>query len=798
MLIDADHQRSMITARDILTTARRDLSIAELACALALGDAPEDVQTVTGLEQTIHYPKVMNLVQMHCHPVDSEDLHSRQVRCRHRSVTKPTETDEAHMVNICVRYLLLGEIGQRHLWSSKQRALYELPQEQGIMDYEQRGGYDPLCTWMEYEAGMLRYDPAQSDPSGRSFGDFFAYAACYWLKHLSAITDVRLLDVERIEDLCKHGSVRLQNWTMQYCRPECTTRSRFSFDCSVYDPLGIISLYGSERLLSTIINTPREHESYYLPDSAMEAVNQILLWGDISRIKKLFIGKRTGAQLRSTDFFILIIRSWHFSDRKNPAWDSVFGLVDDIASALVKEKWGNELLCVAASNGCMPLIRRLLQCSLRDEKLAAELMRAPQREIRVHSLTKPAHQSIGEAVRSNHPDVVNYLLSVPGIEAHLRHRNANGETVLHIAADTGKEVMFEMLVPRLREYIMELDHAKETALARTIRCYSWDMYKIAQILNGYGKARDLTALKVAEEVKDAEMYQYLENPSCHGPPAAFVAYHHAIVKTKSGGIERVDDWIEIQKEPDCHCNASKPLIRNPNGQSSFDQVGSLPATPGGTISFNPTALPTALVTSSHTTSTSLWPGTTVVPPAVPSPTSSSSVASSQLSTGDRAGIGVGVGVGVPIIGVLGLLAYKLRRRKHDRSPSSIDAGEIANPRSPTFPSDEAQEKQLESDRKALDPAAAAWLGFKPELSAMSPQKIELPTEDLEKLPRARANANDQDEMQISELSSDNTSEMRNSTLSDATTETAASLTGSRASAPKMDMKAMEPIDEIRG
>ncbi|RYP58378.1 hypothetical protein DL770_010444 [Monosporascus sp. CRB-9-2] len=52
------------------------------------------------------------------------------------------------------------------------------------------------------------------------------------------------------------------------------------------------------------------------------------------------------------------------------------------------------------------------------------------------------------------------------------------------------------------------------------------------------------------------------------------------------------DWIAIEKEPNCACNASKPLIRNPNGKSSLDEIGSLPPTPGGTITFNPTAIPT--------------------------------------------------------------------------------------------------------------------------------------------------------------------------------------------------------------
>ncbi|KAI0013889.1 hypothetical protein F4779DRAFT_613168 [Xylariaceae sp. FL0662B] len=57
------------------------------------------------------------------------------------------------------------------------------------------------------------------------------------------------------------------------------------------------------------------------------------------------------------------------------------------------------------------------------------------------------------------------------------------------------------------------------------------------------------------------------------------------------GCYKHPKWIAIQKEPDCACNASRPLIRNSTGKSTLDEIGSLPPTPGGTISFNPTALP---------------------------------------------------------------------------------------------------------------------------------------------------------------------------------------------------------------
>ena len=52
------------------------------------------------------------------------------------------------------------------------------------------------------------------------------------------------------------------------------------------------------------------------------------------------------------------------------------------------------------------------------------------------------------------------------------------------------------------------------------------------------------------------------------------------------------------KHEDCTCDAASALISNPaSGQSTLNQIALLPTTAGGTISFNPTALPTATATA---------------------------------------------------------------------------------------------------------------------------------------------------------------------------------------------------------
>lgn len=195
--------------------------------------------------------------------------------------------------------------------------------------------------------------------------------------------------------------------------------------------------------------------------------------------------------------------------------------------------------------------------------------------------------------------------------------------------------------------------------------------------------------------------------------------HHANVTT-------------LQKE-DCSCNTSNVLIDNPNGQSSLYQLGSLPATAGGTVSFNPTALPTVAATTTGNSSAGSSGTTTAV-----------AGGSARLSGGAKAGIIVGSVVGGLL--VLGLLAFAVRRvykSKVDRavaeavaeaeavpsepgrslSPQSQPASQLSPPTS-RYVSPETVERVNEEEEGKI-----AGLGYKPELSADPFYKSELPAAD---------------------------------------------------------------------
>lgn len=283
-----------------------------------------------------------------------------------------SESQEAFILDICVRYLLLDDIGNRDLFSEEQVAIAELPQESDLFnDDEEPVEYDPYCTWESWEENMIRFDPAE-----RGFGEFFVYASCHWLEHFGAIAFEPLPSLASIENLCQAGSTRLRNWIQQNCRPGCAIMPRFQFDSSLYDPLSITSLYGSVAMLRDMLKKSDFDKDKFLPNPAMGAADQILQWGDVSRLGILFFDDQIGQQLQNLDFFRLIIKTWRDSSINRHNWDVAFDLVDHLSDTLVQERWGNELLCVAASAGCMPIIRRLMTSARHNADLRSELLRA--------------------------------------------------------------------------------------------------------------------------------------------------------------------------------------------------------------------------------------------------------------------------------------------------------------------------------------------------------------------------------------------------------------------------------------
>ncbi|KAI1107634.1 hypothetical protein F4804DRAFT_349911 [Jackrogersella minutella] len=237
------------------------------------------------------------------------------------------------------------------------------------------------------------------------------------------------------------------------------------------------------------------------------------------------------------------------------------------------------------------------------------------------------------------------------------------------------------------------------------------------------------------------------------------------------------DWTAISKEPDCTCTASGALIRNPNGKSSFDPIGSLPLTTGGIISFNPTEIPTLGSTSRGPYSA---PETSSTSMATTSPVPVEDT-SQGLSSGAKVGVGVGVGASVPFVAALVFIALILaeimktiqqniphipylsailRRRKSARAaPVAVPDPALQDERRPEDPQNnaaEAMEGKASSPEKEItttpEPPNPGWYGYKPELPANSTFKSELSGDEPQNVMSSSWNSATLDSNQTSELS----------------------------------------------
>ncbi|KAL4936888.1 hypothetical protein BDV06DRAFT_204043 [Aspergillus oleicola] len=569
---DIENQELASAALKLLAISHRPFSILELAWAVTLG-VSEDIKTIDALSERVDHQRVISLISPFIASVDFSDLKKRQVRLLHQSVKEfilkectlhqpflpgltllrhgqmnpgqCLERLEAFILMICIKYLLLDDIGNKDLFSDEQIAIAELPQEFDLFaDEEVSVTYDPNCSWETWEENMIRYDPFD-----RGFGGLFAYASCHWLEHFGAATFDPLPSLASIETLCQAGSTRLRNWIQQNCRPDCAITARFEFESSLYDPLSITSLYGSEAILREMLQHSDFANNNFLPNTAIEAADQILRWGDVSRLKILFFDDRLRCELQTLDFFRLIMRKWHDPNIKHLNWDLVFDLVNDLCNRLVEERWGNELLCTAAGEGCMPIVQRLVTNAENDVELRNELLFGSRLEQSRSRISNSTHQSIGEAVLGDHTNVVNYLLEKTDFEAHLRYQNPHGENVLHLASRSCNPEMFRLLIPRFEEGMHQVDCYGDTALLRIVTnpSASGDRYESARIMlesdtvqNRQYSDGQKNPLRAAVQVGDLDMCRALIHMGNMNPL-------DALIRDSEGQMVLKDEHLRNEK-----------------------------------------------------------------------------------------------------------------------------------------------------------------------------------------------------------------------------------------------------------
>lgn len=544
---DLENRGLASNALKILAVSRRSLSILECAWAVTLA-MEDDIEegSVVNLAQKIDHHRITRLIRPFVSRLDFTDLKKRQVRLVHQSVKyfvldtpmlhqpqprspagqyihlapqTPLQIDlEKFVLDICIAYLLLEEVGHVHVFSAEQTILDAFPQETDLYSSTSSSvEINMACTWDEWEEGMIHYDPA-----ARGLGEFFVYAACYWTEHLSAIRTACLPEHHKLERLCEAKSTRLANWIEQYRRPNCAMQPRIHFESSLYDPLSIISLYGPEPMMRRMVESCDFSRSAYLERPAIAAAGQILQWGDPTRLRILFLNAIFRDQLCSLEVYQLAMVDWAHTRYRQEYWNLVFDLLIELTpESLVRKHLANQVLCECTKYGCLPLVRRLLTQDHDQGLFRAAALRidSPGLATCAAETVSPRHLSIGQAILSGHADVLEYLLQQEGIEGHLHYRNGRGENVLHLASESCSLDIFDLLVPYHERFIHQTDEDGLTPLLRIIRSSAGaeERYRAAKSLLGKADGSSFTyslwerqdALRAAEELEDIDIHRLL-------------------------------------------------------------------------------------------------------------------------------------------------------------------------------------------------------------------------------------------------------------------------------------------------
>jgi hypothetical protein len=356
-----------------------------------------------------------------------------------------TEELEGELLKLCVSYLLMDSMDSKPLIPEDQRNFVEaMPFD--ISDFSPESDQHE-----DAETGYF-------DPASRGFGELFTYASCHWRDHYSTVNSEGGIPLVDIIELCQSGTTRLHNWVDQAARPTCSLESsdmNNKDNRNTFDPFIVSALDGSETGLNMMLSHVRKQMSSHdtrtsdfldLERSLQRTMDLATesTYISVPKVHALFyFHKELGliSPLRLFCFRVVRGIKVEFYEER---LEGIVGLVSELYEDMVEEKWGNELLCAAAGSDCLPMIRQLFHGAASNEQLREELLRDVQddRDPKKKNHTWSNHQAVGSAVHWGHTHIVRYLLDQPGIEAHLRHRNAGGYNVLHLAAKrTGKEML---------------------------------------------------------------------------------------------------------------------------------------------------------------------------------------------------------------------------------------------------------------------------------------------------------------------------------------------------------------------
>lgn len=428
--------------------------------------------------------QILNLLHPLLHRVDAKDVKGCQLRLVHHSlkelilqrepgawtdlesdVTKSHEPVQQHrleklnaaLLQLCVRYLLFDEFNHIDLFSSEEK-------EFQIFDELPFGGFVDEFGGSRADGNNEIDGPRTFDPAPR-FGQFFAYASCFWLDHFTEASAESLISLPDIAYLCRASSKTLSNWVAMYCRPDFTITPKYEKYATDYrDPLTVLCNSGPDVAFNRFLEDYERYSRYMAPNSGQVSMNHLILHsGEPSRLAALFLHPMVGREIRTIRKLEYVMIDWE-NDRRGRAGIGEF--LDLVMPLFIREGPANDLLCAAARHGWISIAKMLFEEAARNPSFKEELL-YPQKDTEKkkskHHLEP--HQSVGEAASFGEIAMVRYLLEQDGIEAHLRYRDDHGNNVFHRVARRNCDAeMFELLIAHFKDGVDQLNDSNETPL----------------------------------------------------------------------------------------------------------------------------------------------------------------------------------------------------------------------------------------------------------------------------------------------------------------------------------------------
>lgn len=493
--------------------ARRPLSLLELSWAVELGSPTSPPKSIETLAKYSDEMQIFKLLQPFLGPVRIADVKTLQVKLVHQSLKelilqseltkwRDAAIGEGHqsrlsqqqrrkelegaLLRLSVQYLLFDEFNELDIFSSQQRTaevLHELPGFGVFDDSESNSSNesnadepnshmtnDNIVIGNDTEGTGKSLVPGTFDPCRRGFGEFYAYAACFWLDHFKGASTESLALLDHIANLCRPGTTTLENWVTMHCRPECTIAPKFKFavEHQFLDPLVVVFLDGPREAVDKFLSDYECYE-YVGKESHFIVAGRLIHQGSADRLDPLLLHPKLGADLRTISRLEDMMYRWTAYVPEREAWEKLFQV---ILPVFISENSANDILCAACRSGCLAVVQMLFEEASRNpgyKRLLLQTTELSENEMKAHQKMKQQHldphQSVGEAARRSFLSVLRYLLEQDGIDAHIRYHDALGFNVFHaVAARDCNPEAFKLLIPRFKEGVHEMCKKGDTPL----------------------------------------------------------------------------------------------------------------------------------------------------------------------------------------------------------------------------------------------------------------------------------------------------------------------------------------------